>query len=246
MTTDPAPARYASRLRARREVAERTYLFEFEKPRGFDFRAGQFMDLTLVAPSSTDDQGDSRAFSIASSPGEARLTVTTRLRKSAFKHNLTSMPLGSEVAIVGPSGDLTLHEDSARPAILLAGGIGITPFRSIVRDAADRALLHRIFLFYANRRTEDAPFIEELQALECVNPKYSFIPTMTQPSTSTKAWSGETGRLDMAMLKRHVDDVRSPVYYIAGPPTMVRGLQSMLSAGGIDPASVRAEEFDGY
>lgn len=86
-----------------------------------------------------------------------------------------------------------------------------------MRDPADRGLRHRICLFYANRRTEDAPFIAELRALERVNPKYSFIPSLTQPSTSTKGWSGETGRLDMTMRNRHADDGRPPVYYIAGP-----------------------------
>jgi ferredoxin-NADP reductase len=83
---------------------------------------------------------------------------------------LQAMPLGSAVRIEGPSGGLTLHNNVSRTAVLLAGGIGITPFRSIVARAAKESLFHRIILFYSNRRPEDAPFLDELQALEKVNP----------------------------------------------------------------------------
>jgi ferredoxin-NADP reductase len=215
MNAEAAPPRYSSQLMSRREVAERTVAFQFEKPRGFAFIAGQFMDVSMSSPVETDAEGDTRAFSIASAPHEATLTVTTRMRDTAFKRNLASMPLGSKVTIVGPSGDLTLHEDPSRPAVILAGGIGITPFRSIVFDAARRKLAHRIFLFFSNRRPEDAPFLEELRALERDNPNYALIPTMTQSSKSGRPWQGETGPIDSALLARHVTDHRAPIYYVA-------------------------------
>lgn len=148
---------YALRLKTRSEVAERTLEFRFDKPPGMTFKAGQFMDLTLIDPPETDAEGNTRGFSINSAPDDPELTFTTRLRDTAFKRGLQTMPLGAEIKVEGPFGNLTLHNDPSRPAVLLAGGIGITPFRSIVRRAAHEKLPHRIFLFYSNRRPEDAP-----------------------------------------------------------------------------------------
>jgi ferredoxin-NADP reductase len=107
--------------------------FHFEKPPGFAFKAGQALAWTLIDPPETDDEGGMRNFSIASAPGEADLMIATRMRDTAFKRVLKTMPLGTEVHIVGPFGSLTLHQNTARPAVFLAGGIGITPFRSMLR-----------------------------------------------------------------------------------------------------------------
>ena len=148
---------------------------------------------------------------------------------------------------------MTLHNNAARPAILLAGGIGITPFRSIVRRAAHEHLPHRIFLFYANRRPEDAPFLDEMRDLEKQNPNFTFVPTITQPARSARHWDGETGRIDYALLARHLKSIASPqfyragpIYYIAGPAPMVAGLHTMLNNAGIDDDDIRTEEFTGY
>ena len=156
------------------------------------------------------------------------------------------MPFGTAVKIDGPSGDLTLHSDVTRTAVFLAGGIGITPFRSMVMDAAEEKLPHQIFLFYSNHRREDAPFLDELQALEKENPNYKLVASMTEMAKSHRAWHGEVGRIDRPMLLRYLKDDVSPIYYIAGPPEMVKGLHTMLSEAGVDDNNIRAEEFDGY
>jgi ferredoxin-NADP reductase len=181
------------------------------------------------------------------------LTFTTRLRDTAFKRVLRTMPLGTAVRVEGPFGNLTLHNDSRRPAVLLAGGIGITPFRSFVRRAAHERLPHRILLFYANRRPEDAPFLDELRGLARENPNFAFIPTMTQMSASSQPWTGETGRIDHAMMKKYLLANTAPgssppraIYYLAGPSRMVAGLHAMLNASGIDDDDIRTEEFTGY
>jgi ferredoxin-NADP reductase len=137
-----------SKLVSRYEVAERTTAFRFEKPSSWIFKAGQYLDMTLLDPSETDAEGNTRTFSIASSPHEETLMVATRMRDTAFKRVLKTTPLGSAVKIEGPSGSLTLHNNVARTAVFVAGGIGITPFRSIVFRAAKEKLPHRIFLFW--------------------------------------------------------------------------------------------------
>jgi ferredoxin-NADP reductase len=244
---------YSLGLKRRSEVAERTLEFRFDKPAGMTFKAGQFMDLTLLDPPETDTEGNKRGFSINGAPDDPELMFTTRLRDTAFKRVLQTMPLGTEVKVEGPFGNLTLHNNAGRPAVLLAGGIGITPFRSIVRQAAHEKLPHRIFLFYANRRPEDAPFLEEFRGLARDNPNFTFIPTMTQVSGSHLPWKGETGNIDHALIVKYLTDTASPgketgdpIYYMAGPPTMVAGLHTMLNQAGIDDDDIRTEEFTGY
>ena len=144
--------------------------------------------MTLLDPSEMDAEGNVRSLSIASAPHEDTLMVATRMRDTAFKRVLSTMPLGSAVKIEGPSGSLTLHNNVKRTAVFLAGGIGITPFRSVVFRAAKEKLPHRIFLFYSNRRPEDAPFLDELQALERENPNYKLIASMTEMSKSQRPW----------------------------------------------------------
>jgi len=244
-TTAPSVAPL-SKLLSRHEVAERTMAFHFEKPAGWTFKAGQAMDITLLAPSETDAEGNTRTFSIASGPHETTLMVATRLRDTAFKRVLKTMPLGAAVKIEGPSGNLTLHNNAKRAAVLLAGGIGITPFRSIVFRAAKEKLPHRIFLFYSNRRPEDAPFLEELQTLEKENPNYKLIASMTEMEKSQRPWHGETGLINTDMLAKYLKDTVSPIYYIAGPPEMVKGLHTIVNKTGVDDDDVRTEGFAGY
>jgi ferredoxin-NADP reductase len=131
-------------------------------------------------------------------------------------------------------------------AVFLAGGIGITPFRSIVFRAAREKLPHQIFLFYSNRRPEDAPFLDELQALEKENPNYKLIASITEMAKSHRSWRGDTGRIDQAMLSRYLKDAVSRLYYIAGPPEMVKSLHTLVNQFDVDDDDIRTEEFGGY
>jgi ferredoxin-NADP reductase len=149
--------KFVTKLRDRWEVAERTMAFSFEKPATFRFTPGQFLDISLLNPHETDSEGDVRGFSIASAPYEDFIMVATRLRDTAFKRVLRSVPLGTGVKIEGPFGNLRLHNDTSRAAVILTGGIGITPFRSILLHAAKEKLPHRIFLFYSNRPSRRCP-----------------------------------------------------------------------------------------
>src|SRR4029450_3264737 len=165
---------YASRLLNKVEVAEGTIAFHFEKPTGFDFKPGQSADLTFPNPPETHAEGNGRRFSTASSPFEDQLMFATRMRDTAFKRSLKKMPLGTVVKMDSAMGSFTLHKNSAKPAVFLAGGIGVTPFSSIVRQADHDRTPHKLYLFYSNRRPEDAPFVEVLQNLEKTKPTVSF------------------------------------------------------------------------
>jgi ferredoxin-NADP reductase len=220
--------------------------FRFAKPADWTSRAGQFVDITLLDPPETDAEGNTRGFSISSAPSENVIMITTRLRDTAFKRVLQRVPFGTVVKVEGPFGDLRLHH-AARPAVLIAGGIGITPFRSILVETirAD-GLQYRVVLFHANRRPEDAAFADEFRGLEQVDPNLTFVPTMTGMAASTKLWDGERGYIDAAMLRRHLSGVVDPIFYITGPAAMVQAMRTMLLAMGTDEDNIRTEEFTGY
>ena len=246
MTAVAAWPTFRSALISRELVAERTMAFRFAKPADWTYRAGQFVDITLLDPPETDAEGNLRGFSISSAPREDVITITTRLRDTAFKRVLQRMPLGSSVKVEGPFGDLRLHH-ADRPAVLLAGGIGITPFRSILIERIGAGgLPYRVVLFHANRRPEDAAFADEFRSLERTDPNLTFVPTMTAMAGSMQTWAGERGHIDIAMLRRHLDGVVDPIFYVAGPPSMVQALRTTLVTSGVDEDNIRTEEFTGY
>ena len=227
-------------------VAEGAMAFHFTRPSGFDFRAGQAIDITLINPPETDSEGNTRTFSIASPPFEDWLTIATRMRDSAFKRVLRNAPQGIEVGVEGPSGSLTLHKNATKPAVFLAGGIGITPFLDIVRQVAKDKSNHQLYLFYSNRRPEDAPFLDILRSVAQEHPQFHFVATMTEMEASHWTWTGETGMVNAGMLFQHVPDPVGPIYYIAGPPAMVAAMRQMLLTANVDEDDVRTEEFAGY
>lgn len=235
-----------TKLIGKREVAEGTMEFSFERPSGFDYRAGQTVDLTLIDPPETDAEGNMRTFSLVSAPHEPMLKIATRLRDTAFKRTLKNMAPASDIALAGPFGAFFLHENAARPAVFLAGGIGITPFHSMITDAAHRALPHHLLLFYSNRRPEDAPFLSELEAIALRYPNFTFVPTMTEMAESPSAWEGERGFIDAAMLSRHLPANLMPIYYLAGPQAMVTAMRTLLNSIGVSNDDIRFEEFAGY
>jgi len=239
-------SQYDTQLASKETIAEGTMAFHFVRPTGFQFTAGNAANLTLLEPPQTDGKGSTRTFSIVSAPHENELVFATRMRDSAFKRFLRDAPPSTRARLAEPGGEFTLDAGDERPAVLLAGGIGVTPFVSMSRHAAHQRLARPIWLFHSNRRPEDAPFLEELMALERRNPKYRFVGTMTDMAGSARPWNGERGFVDEAMLRRHLGDLLAAVYYVAGPPAMVEAMQEMLAGAGVPADAMRTDEFYGY
>ena len=219
--------------------------FQFEKPAGFTFTAGQAGDFTLPNPPEIDAEGNVRSFTLACAPFEEDLKIATRMRDTAFKRSLKTIPLGTELTLEAPWGELILHDDTRIPAVFLTGGIGITPVRSMVLQATHDHLPHKLTLFYANRRPEDAAFLDELTA-QTANPNFTLIATMSDMKKSAEQWNGETGHVSKAMLTKYIADLTLPIYYVSGPPGMVAAMQKTLSDAGVNASNIRAEEFSGY
>lgn len=237
---------YEVRLAGREEIAAGSMAFHFERPAGFSFKPGQAIDLILMNPPSAEVASGRHAFSLVSAPFQSTLTIATRLRDSAFKRALHALPISSPARLEGPFGSLTLHSNHARPAVFVAGGIGITPFMSILRQAARDQLPQRLILLYSNRRPEDAAFLAELQELERCNNAFRLVATMTQMHKSNRPWRGRTGLIDQDLVLSVCRELAAPIYYIAGPPSMVASLRQTLAQAGISDDDVRSEEFYGY
>ncbi|QND64670.1 FAD-dependent oxidoreductase [Mesorhizobium loti] len=237
-------------LKGKRQIAQDSWAFVFERPDGFRFKAGQHVRMTLIKPPETDREGDSRFFSLASTPQEADLVVAMRMRDTAFKRVLSRLQTGDKVLMQMlldvPHGAFALHEDPSRPAAFLVGGIGIVPAFSMIKDAVERKLSHRLLLLYSNRRPEDAAYLRELQELAAQNSSFKLVATMTEAARSAHSWTGETGRITHSMLAKHVDDPLLPVYYISGLPEMVSAMKTMLGGSGVNEASIQAETFTGF
>jgi len=236
----------AMKLRERKEIAEGTMAFWLERPAGFEFKAGQAMEVKLSHPAENDGEGNTRAFSIASAPHEPGVMFATRMRNTAMKRCLRNLPLGTELEVDGPWGDLKLHTRAERGAVFLAGGIGITPFRSMVLDAAQNKLPHQIRLIYSNRRPEDTAFLQDLMRAERENPNFKMIATMTEMEKSARAWDGRRGFVDNKMIDEAAAGLRDPIFYLAGPGAMLNAMRKLLIASGVNEDDIRAEEFAGY
>jgi ferredoxin-NADP reductase len=237
---------YETILKSKETLCNGTTALYFEKPNGFEFKAGQFADFTLLETAAIDSAGNTRTLSIASAPHENHLMVAMRIRNTGFKRVVNALPSGTPLLLKGPFGNLTLHKNTARPAVFLAGGIGITPFRSMIWHATEARCAHRIYLFYSIRQLEEAAFLKELQSIEAINPRYKFIPTITRSQKAPLEWRGETGHITEQMLVRWVPGLRTSIFYVAGPPTMVSSMRGLLNVAGVCDDDIRAEEFAGY
>jgi ferredoxin-NADP reductase len=224
-----------TKLLERSKVADDTLEVSFERPVGFSFKAGQYIQVGLTELLHSDRRGRSRVFSIASSPtDESKLSIAFRETGSGYKRTLDELPIGSPVMIQGPHGFYALPASSSRPIVLVAGGIGITPYLSMLRCALARegGPDARITLLYANRSKAGAAYLQELENMarrhEHISVRKRF------------------GLIDDAFLRQHVKNVNGHVWHIAGPPAMVDSVRNLLFLQGVDIRRVCYEEFIGY
>jgi ferredoxin-NADP reductase len=234
-----------ARIKEKREVAKGTLMVVFDLlGADVDFQPGQYFWVTLLDPPYDDDKGPRRHITVVTSPTERGvLGLATRLRDSGFKRSLAELPEGTEVEVEQPKGSFALPQETDRHYVFIAGGIGITVFRSMLRYIADEALPYRITLVYSNRDRESTAFYDELRELEDSIPGLRVVFTMTEDPD----WDGETRRIDPEMLRDHLgDDLAAFTYLITGPPAMVDGVVQTLENAGIPEAQVRPERFSGY
>lgn len=220
-----------------------TFRFELGTP-PYVWTPGQ--NLVLTIPAVEDPRGPTRPFTVSSSPTEPGfLAITTLLRDTPFKRRLGALKAGEFVELEGPEGNFTLQP--GRPAVMLAGGIGVTPFRSMMRYATDQRLEKPMVLVYSSRTPEAIVFRAELDELSRKNHALRILHTVTRPDESKVAWPGRTGRIDAALLREALRGVRHPLIYVAGPPGFVASSRQLLrDEAHVAELDVLTDEFDGY
>jgi ferredoxin-NADP reductase len=234
-----------AQIKEKREVAKGTLMVVFDLlGEKVDFTPGQYFWVTLVDPPYDDDKGPRRHITVVTSPNDRGvLGLATRIRDSAFKRSLAELPVGAEVDVEQPKGDFLLPDDTEQDYVFIAGGIGITVFRSMLRYIAEENLPHRVTLVYSNRDRESTAFLDELRELERAIPNLRLVLTMTDDA----GWDGETRRIDADVLRDHLgDDLGAFTYLVAGPPGMVGAMEKMLAEAGVPDEQVRPERFSGY
>ena len=234
-----------ARITEKREVAKGTLLVTFGLlGQEVDFAPGQYFFVTLPDVGHQDERGLRRHITVVTSPNEKGiLGFATRMRESAFKRSLSELPVGAEVEVEPPKGTFALPEDASRPLVFVAGGIGITLFRSMLRYIYEEGRPYRVTLVYSNRDRESAAFLDELHDLEKETPNLRLILTMTQDPR----WEGETRKIDSQFFKDYLgEDLNQYTFLVAGPPAMVEGVQRALDAAGLMEENVIAERYSGY
>ena len=231
------------KLISKETIADGTMAFHFAKPEGFEFRAGQFADYTLIDPPETDDEGNTRGFSLVQAPYEPDLVAATRMRDTAFKRVLKNLPIGTEVKLDAPYGNFTLHKTESTPAVFIIGGIGVTPVRSMVAQATHDKTAHQITLLHASRTPADLPFKSDFEQLAKENPNFNYVMIV---ESTPDGWLGEHGRVDAEMVKKYVPDLHRAIYYLSGPQGMVKAMRALLVDLKVNEDNIRTEEFTGY
>jgi ferredoxin-NADP reductase/nitrite reductase/ring-hydroxylating ferredoxin subunit len=228
---------------------------EEEKITPLDYTAGQFAFFDIGGVYD-DPKGPIRHFTISSSPTENFIMLSTRIRDSPYKKRFSILEEGARVKVRGPEGQFVLHEDYSKPAVFLSGGIGVTPFRSMIKYATDKQLPLKIVMFDSNRNRDNILFKKEFDDWANKNKNLKIIYTISedepqqQPSSSTaNDWKGEHGRIDKAMILKYLDTnmLNNSIFYICGPPSMLKAMQSLLQENlEIPKERIKVEEFTGY
>lgn len=247
MAATPADASAPRRLtlRGTHDETPGVRTFHFEKPYPeFVWKAGQ--NLVMTIPGLEDPRGPTRPFTISSSPTEGGVVaVTTLLRESPFKRRLAAMVPGDSAVFDALEGEFFL--EPGRPAVMVAGGIGVTPFRSMLRYAADRRLEKPLVLVYSSKTPEEIIFRRELDELTVRDPAIRIFHTITRPEAAQERWTERTGRIDGNLLREALRGVRHPLVYLAGPPGLVREIRRLLGEEiHLSESDLRTDEFDGY
>ena len=239
------PRRYVLPLLERRSESPSAITFRFStKGSGFAYRSTQAVRLAL--PGVDDPWGAARMLSLSSSPTEPGiLSVTCRISETPFKAALAALRPGDTAEVYGPLGEFLL--DRSRPSVFLAGGIGITPFRGMLRYAADEGDTTERRLLYSARSPEELLFRTEMDEIARTHPNMKLAYTVTRDTEPSTSWSGRTGRIDARWIRECAASLDHPKYYVAGLPAMVSEVMGMLLRQLAVPESeVDYEVFHGF
>lgn len=219
-----------------------------------EYTAGQFAFFDIGGVNN-DPKGPIRHFTISSSPTEDFIMFTTQIRASPYKKRLSTLEEGAKVKVRGPEGRFVLEDDYSKPVVFLSGGIGVTPFRSMIKYATDKQIPLKIVMFDSNRDSSSILFKSEFDEWTKLNKNLKIIYTISKgkddgnQSNVSNNWKGEYGRINKAMILKYLDTdlLNKSIFYICGPPGMLKAMRVLLQEElGISSEKIKIEEFTGY
>jgi glycine betaine catabolism B len=228
------------------EVAKLTQYTEFDlQGHDVDFKPGQYFFVTLK-PEDTEHKDElTHHFSIVNSPNQKGVlahTTRLRLKESLFKRTLYEAKVGDEVEIGAIEGSFVLPESTDKPVTLIALGIGITPYTSMLRWAMEENKPYKFTLIYSDNETQSMPFLGELRQLEKDHDNFKLVTTVTNEA----GWQGEHRHVDGQFLEDYLEDPTNNLYYISGPPKIVKTVAGNLKQAGISEDNIKTDSFSGY
>lgn len=233
------------KLVEKRQITDGTMEFIMEKPEGFQFRAGQFLDIVLHGATGAPKSDYIHGFSIVAAPSEDYIAIATRMRGTTFKEALRALPDGSEVKLDASYGAFTLPREITKPIVYLIGGIGVTPVRSMIAQATHDRSAQKLTLIHANSKPANAPFAADFKGFARDNPDFTFVRAFSDSIGDDK--EAESGQIDAAMIRRHVPDIAGTLFSLSGPPGMVRAIRTILMDElKVNQDNIRTKKFDGY
>ena len=208
------------------------------KPEGFSYQPGQWAQFTLDAGGGKE----SKPLSPSSSPTESYLEFTKRISGSAFSQAISRLQPGDQVKLKGPVGNL-VYTGGLDPVTFIAGGIGITPIRSILKYLADNRVGGKKIFIYGNLSVEETAFREEIESWEAQDPELTVIHVLEKPS---EGWTGYTGFINSRIIEESVPDLHKQTFYVSGPPPMVNAINKAMDDLNISPERRVTEKLEGY
>jgi ferredoxin-NADP reductase len=233
-------------LEEKREIAKWAWEFVFKAGSKLNFIPGQFLEWTLPNVP-LDSRGNRRYFTIASSPTEDKILLGVRFypNPSKFKAKLLSLEKGSKLTAGQLSGDFILPKNPNQKLVLIAGGIGVTPYRSFLKYLIDKNEKRSIILFCINKTVEEIPYRDFLsEAGEKLNIKIVHI--LSEEQELPPEISGETGHISSGIIKKYVNDIEQRVFYISGSNAVVNACKELLDQIGVRGKSVMTDYFPGF
>ena len=238
--------RYILTLVEKFQIAPDVYDFVFAPDKPFAFAPGQYMEWTL-AHERADARGNRRYFTLASSPTEKNLRLGVKFypRSSSFKQSMLTMDRNSQIVASQLSGDFTLPPDPRQKCVFIAGGIGITPFRSMLKYLLDTQQRRAIVVFNVNRTAADLVYDDVLHAAQ-THLGVKVVNTLTDTRMKPSWWKGRWGYIDEQLISEEVPDYRHCVFYLSGPNAMVESFQRVLARMGLHAWQIKTDFFPGF
>ena len=236
------------KLIEKRDEAKGTKSFFWEPKKPVTWLPGQYYYFTISGMKYPDSKGNTRHFTISSSPTEGNLLrMTTRIREeSGYKKTLDELPIGAEIDGEGPNGTFIPDENTTNSNVFIAGGIGITPFRSIIKYVIDKNLKIPIHLIYSNSIPEEITFRNELENWAKTNPNITMDLTISHPEESKEPWPGSTGRIDDILIQKLISNIEKSMFWVCGPPPMIDAMEQVLGKIKVTSDRIHSEKFTGY